>query len=142
MQHAHAAHNEHAGHAPALEESSPYSEHSEHSTHDRHAGHDPEAFRRRFWLSLLLTIPVVAFSEMVQDWLGYSLDRIPGHEWVAPVLGTAVFLYGGPVFLRGGWQELRWRQPGMMLLISLAISVAFASSVAAEAGLVVHLDFW
>ncbi|MGE0134097.1 MAG: heavy metal translocating P-type ATPase [Dehalococcoidia bacterium] len=120
----------------------PSEAHASHQEHNRHAGHDPEAFRRRFWLALLLTIPVVAFSTMVQDWLGYSLDRVPGHDWVAPVLGTAVFLYGGPVFLRGGWQELRWRQPGMMLLISLAISVAFASSVAAEAGLAVHLDFW
>ena len=112
-----------------------------HAGHDRHAGHDPEAFRRRFWLSLLLTIPTIAFSEMVQHWLNYSLDGVPGNEFVAPILGTVVFLYGGPVFLRGGWQELRWRQPGMMLLISLAISVAFASSAAAEMGWL-ELDFW
>lgn len=112
-----------------------------HEAHDRHAGHDPAAFRHKFWLSFLLTIPVVAFSEMVQDWFGYSLRSLPGHESVPATLGTVVFLYGGPVFLRGGWQELRWRQPGMMLLISLAISVAFAASVATEVGLL-HLDFW
>lgn len=114
---------------------------SEHEAHDKHAGHDPEAFRRLFWLSLALAIPTTLFSEMVQEWLGYSLTGFPGHDLVAPILGTAVFLYGGRVFLRGGWDEIRWRQPGMMLLISLAISVAFLSSVAGEFGLL-DLDFW
>jgi len=73
--------------------------------------------------------------------LGYSLSAVPGHTLVSPVLGSAVFLYGGRVFLKGGWDEIRLRQPGMMLLISLAIAVAFASSVAHEFGLV-DLDFW
>lgn len=109
--------------------------------HDKHAGHDPGAFRRLFWLSLALAIPTAIFSEMVQDWLGYPLTSVPGHRFVAPVLGTVVFLYGGRVFLRGGWDEIRWRQPGMMLLISLAISVAFLSSLAGEFGLI-DLDFW
>ena len=106
-----------------------------HTVHDKHEGHDPEAFRRRFWISLTLTIPVVLFSEMIQDWLGYSLDGIPGHNLVSPVLGTFVFIYGGNVFLVGGWRELRDRQPGMMLHISLAISVAFLASLASTAGL-------
>src|SRR5687767_6226694 len=75
----------HEGHAPS----------TRHAGHDKHEGHDPEAFRQRFWLCLVLTIPVVLFSEMVQDWFGYSLDGIPGHDWVSPVLGTFVFLYGG-----------------------------------------------
>ena len=109
--------------------------------HDKHAGHDPEAFRRLFWLSLVLTVPTVAFSQMVQDWFGYSLDAVPGHEFVAPVLGTVIFIYGGRVFLKGGWDEIRDRAPGMMLLISLAISVAFVASVANEFGLL-DLDFW
>ncbi|MEZ4481827.1 MAG: copper-translocating P-type ATPase [Dehalococcoidia bacterium] len=109
--------------------------------HDKHAGHDPEAFRRLFWLSLALTIPTVAFSQMVQEWLGYSLDAVPGHAFVAPVLGTIIFIYGGRVFLEGGWREIRERAPGMMLLISLAISVAFIASVANEFGLL-DLDFW
>src|SRR5262245_57750892 len=86
---------------------------STHAAHDRHEGHDPEMFRRRFWLSLALTIPVILFSEMVQDWLGYSLDAVPGSGLVSPVLGTVVFLYGGTVFLIGGWREVRDRQPGM-----------------------------
>lgn len=109
--------------------------------HDKHAGHDPEAFRRLFWLSLVLTVPTVAFSQMVQDWFGYSLDAVPGNAFVAPVLGTIIFIYGGRVFLKGGWDELRDRAPGMMLLISLAISVAFVASVASEFGLL-DLDFW
>jgi len=109
--------------------------------HDKHAGHDPEAFRRLFWLSLVLTIPVIAFSEMVQDWLNYSLSDVPGHMLVSPILGTIVFLYGGRVFLKGGWDEIRSRQPGMMLLISLAIAVAFGSSVAYELGWI-DLEFW
>lgn len=108
--------------------------------HDKHAGHDPEMFRRRFWLSLLLTIPIVLTSEMVMDWLGYSLD-FPGRSWIGPVLGTAVFFYGGWPFLVGGVRELRDRSPGMMLLISMAITVAYAASVATAAG-AFDLDFW
>lgn len=109
--------------------------------HDKHEGHDPEVFRRRFWLSLLLTIPVVVFSEMIQDWFGYSTASIPGDQFVAPILGTFVFIYGGHVFLVGAWREVRDRQPGMMLLISLAITVAFLASLATEAGWL-DLDFW
>ena len=109
--------------------------------HDRHAGHDPEVFRRKFWLTLAVSVPVIAFSESVQGWFGYSLDGVPGDRYVAPILGTFVFVYGGLVFLRGGWQEIRVRQPGMMLLIALAISVAFLSSAATEFGLV-DLEFW
>jgi Cu2+-exporting ATPase len=112
-----------------------------HACHDKHAGHDPEVFRRRFWLSLILTVPVVLFSEMVQDWFGYSLDGVPGHDLVAPVLGTFVFVYGGHVFLLGGWREVQDRQPGMMLLISLAITVAFLASLLTTLGLL-DLEFW
>src|SRR5687767_1219366 len=115
----------HSGHAPS----------TPHAAHDKHEGHDPEAFRQRFWLCLILTIPVVLFSELVQDWFGYSLGEIPGHDWVSPVLGTFVFVYGGRVFLVGGWREVLDRQPGMMLLISLAITVAFVASVASALGI-------
>jgi Cu2+-exporting ATPase len=78
---------------------------------------------------------------MIQDWLGYSLDGVPASDLVSPVLGTVVFIYGGHVFLIGGWREIRDRQPGMMLLISLAISVAFVASLASTAGLL-DLEFW
>jgi Cu2+-exporting ATPase len=112
----------------------------EHAGHDKHAGHDPEMFRRRFWLSLLLTLPIVFTSEMVMDWLGYSLD-FPGMSLVGPVLGSFVFFWGGQPFLAGGVAELRSRQPGMMLLISLAIVVAYVASIASSLELF-DLEFW
>jgi len=116
---------------------------------DHHAGHGGQGghadhaaqFRDRFWLSLALTVPVVVYSEMVQDWLGFTPPRFPGSTWVAPVLGTVVFLYGGRVFLEGGLAEARARQPGMMLLISLAILVGFGASAASALGLF-DLEFW
>ncbi|AXH93074.1 heavy metal translocating P-type ATPase [Micromonospora aurantiaca] len=108
--------------------------------HGAHAGHDPEQFRRRFWLSLALTVPIVATSHMVMDWFGYSLE-FPGVRWVGPVLGTVVFAYGGWPFLTGGLRELRERAPGMMLLISMAIVVAYLASAATSLGLF-DLDFW
>jgi Cu2+-exporting ATPase len=97
-------------------------------------------FRRKFWLSLALTVPIVAASHMVMDWFGYSLD-FPGIEWVGPVLGSFVFFYGGWPFLVGGVREIRDRAPGMMLLISMAITVAYVASLATSAG-VFDLDFW
>jgi Cu2+-exporting ATPase len=117
--------------------------HGDHAAHGGHAGHGDHArqFRDRFWLSLALTVPVVAYSEMVQDWLGFSPPRFPGSAWVAPVLGTVVFLYGGRPFLEGGLSEARSRQPGMMLLISLAILVGFGASAASALGLF-DLEFW
>ncbi len=113
-------------------------EHHQHA-HD-HADH-AEIFRRKFWVSFALTIPTVVYSAMVQDWLGYTAPRFSGHTLVAPLFGTAVFAYGGPVFLRGGWSELRSRQPGMMLLISMGLLVAFGASVATEFGWI-DVDLW
>jgi len=98
-------------------------------------------FRDRFWLSVLLTIPVLVWSEMVQDWLGFSAPTFPLSDRIPAILGTIVFVYGGTPFLRGGARELRDRQPGMMLLISLAILVAFVASVVSEFG-VLDLEFW
>jgi len=113
----------------------------DHAGHDKHAGHSVEMFRSRFWISLLLTIPVVLYSDMVQDWFNFSMPSFPGSNAIAPILGTVVFLYGGTVFLKGGLDEIRARTPGMMLLISLAISVAFLASAATTLGLL-DLDFW
>jgi Cu2+-exporting ATPase len=117
-----------------------HGDHQGHGVHDGHAGHDPDLFRRRFWLSLALTIPLVVTSEMVQDWFGYSLD-VPGIEVIAPVLGSIVFWWGGWPFLTGGVAELRARRPGMMLLISLAIIVAYAASLATSLDWF-DLEFW
>ncbi|MEV1133091.1 heavy metal translocating P-type ATPase [Rhodococcus coprophilus] len=100
-------------------------------------------FRRRFWVSLVLAIPVVLFSHMVAELLGYTMPDFPGAMWIPPVLGTAIFVYGGAPFLTGGWTELRSRRPGMMLLIAMAISVAFIASWITTLGLGgFDLDFW
>ncbi|MGE3356633.1 MAG: copper-translocating P-type ATPase [Acidimicrobiia bacterium] len=106
--------------------------------HD-HSGH-AQVFRRLFWWNLLLAMPVIMFSNMVQDWFGYRID-VSGSGLVAPIGGTIIFLWGGRPFLAGGLAELRARQPAMMLLIAVAITVAFASSLAASLG-VGELDFW
>ena len=91
-------------------------------------------FRDRFWLSLLLTIPVIVWSTDPQEWLGYTAPVFPGSEWIPPILGTLVFVYGGIPFLRGAVGELRDRTPGMMTLISLAILVSFVTSWASTLG--------
>jgi Cu2+-exporting ATPase len=115
--------------------------HMAHDTHGAHAGHDPDAFRRQFWVVLLLTIPVVAWSSEVQMWLGYAAPAFIGSDWIPPLLGTVIFLYGGRVFLNGARAELRDRLPGMMTLISLAIGVAFIASWAATIG-IFSVDVW
>jgi P-type Cu2+ transporter len=110
--------------------------------HGSHGGGDHAAmFRSRFWLTVALSVPVVFFSRMFQDLLGYEAPAFPGSRWIPAVLGTAIFLYGGWPFLSGAVGEVRSRQPGMMLLIGLAISVAFVASWATELG-AVDLDFW
>src|SRR5690606_40050385 len=69
--------------------------------HDAHAHHSPAMFRDRFWFSLLLSLPILYFSEQIQAWFGYRAIGFAGSEWVNPVLGTVLFLYGGLVFLQG-----------------------------------------
>lgn len=108
--------------------------------HGGHHGHHVEMFRTRFWWSLLLTVPLVVTSHMVMDWFGYELD-FPGIEWVGPILGTIVFLWGGQPFLAGGLEEAKARRPGMMLLIAMAITVAYVASMATSLDLF-DLDFW
>ena len=117
-----------------------HADHGGHGGHDKHAGHDPDMFRRRFWLSLVLTIPLVVTSEMVMDWFGYSLD-FWGMDLLGPILGSLVFWWGGWPFLAGGVAELRERQPGMMLLISMAIVVAYGASMATSLDWL-DLEFW
>ena len=107
----------------------------DHRSHDRHAGHSVAMFRDRFWLSFALTLPTVFLSPEVQHWLGYTAPSFLGSTLIPAILGTAVFLYGGLVFLRGAQSELADRKPGMMTLISLAIIVAFGTSLAATFGL-------
>jgi Cu2+-exporting ATPase len=99
-------------------------------------------FRDKFWLSLILTVPVVIWAAHIQMIFGYTAPEFPGSAWISPVLGTAIFLYGGLVFLKGAWRELRARLPGMMTLISLAISVAFIFSWVAQLGLIEADAIW
>ena len=137
------AHAPTGGHDPEGAHTSDHARHGAHAghgSHDGHVGHDPEMFRRLFWWNLFLAIPVIVFSEMIQEWFGYTLDAA-WTDWVAPVVGTAIFLWGGRPFLTGAVHEARNRQPGMMLLIALAITVAYGASLASSIGWG-ELDFW
>jgi Cu2+-exporting ATPase len=91
-------------------------------------------FRDKFWISLALTIPTLLWGHMLQRAFGYQAPMFPGAMWIAPVFGTAVFLYGGSVFIQGAISELKDRVPGMMTLIALAISVAFVFSAVVTIG--------
>lgn len=126
------SHNEHQSHH----------DHDGSTGHDKHAGHSPEMFRDKFWISLILTIPVVIWSAHIEELLGYRAPVFPGSAWIPPLLGTGVFLYGGWVFVRSAIQELRSRLPGMMTLISLAIVVAFVFSWTVLLKLVVADALW
>ena len=124
-----------------------HAEHGGHSNHAAHAGHGDHGdhaamFRSRFWVALVLTVPILVWAESLQHWLGYTAPVFPGSDLIAPVLGTVVFAYGGWPFLTGAVSELRARQPGMMLLVGMAISVAFASSLATTVGVLDLVDFW
>src|SRR5215469_15358956 len=111
------------------------------ATHMGHAGHSVAMFRDKFWLSFALTIPVVFLSGDVQHWLGYTIPSFPGSTLLVPLLGTIIFFYGGLVFIRGAWTEITDRKPGMMTLISLGITVAFATSLAGTFGLF-KIEVW
>src|SRR3990167_3011733 len=97
---------------------------------DKHAGHSANMFRDRFWWSLILTIPVVLFSPTIQDILNFRLPEFPGSNWIAPVLGSIIFFYGGWVFIKSAIGEIRARLPGMMTLIAIAIVAAYVYSLA------------
>ena len=122
--------------------------HSDHAAEHGHAGHGGHGdhvaqFRRLFWTMLVLAVPTVALSGMFAMILGYAVPDFPGSQWVSPVLGTVMYLWGGRPFLTGAISEIRSRTPGMMLLIGLAITVAFISSWGASLGALPHnLDFW
>jgi Cu2+-exporting ATPase len=99
-------------------------------------------FRDRLWVSLALTVPILYFSTQIQEWFGYQAFTFAGDAWLSPILATVLFFYAGIVFLRGGYRELRDRVPGMMVLISLAISVAYGYSVAVSLGLDGKPFYW
>ncbi len=145
----HAAHENH-GDAPTTTHDHTAMSHDhgaspEHGGHGGHGGHGDHVgqFRRLFWIMLILAVPVVGFSMMFSMLLGYPLPDAAWVGWVSPVLGTVMYVWGGAPFLTGAVSEIRARRPGMMLLIALAITVAFVASWGAGLGLLHHeLDFW
>ena len=124
-----------------VEVDDPHMQHGGDEGHDKHAGHSPGMFKQKFWLSLLLTIPTLAFSHTVQSWFGFHWV-FPGSEYIPAAFGLIIFFYGGLVFLKGAKDELTDKQPGMMTLISMAITVAFGYSLASTLGWVQGMDFW
>ncbi|MCB0252310.1 MAG: copper-translocating P-type ATPase [Anaerolineae bacterium] len=126
--------DEHAGHAMDSGSTTEHSSHGEHGGHGMHkadhTGHEI-MFRNRFWISLALSVPVLLYSPMLQQWFNFSMPEFPGSSWIAPIFAALVFVIGGVPFLRMAVPELRNRQPGMMTLISLAIAVSFFYSLAA-----------
>lgn len=116
-------------------------QHNHSSNHQGHSGHDPAIFKRRFFISLILTLPILYFSSQFQQWFGYSAIEFPGANWINPVLGTIIYFYGGWVFLKGAWHEFH-SKIGMMTLIALAITVAFIYSLAVSLGLPGKPFYW
>ncbi|MFC4626921.1 heavy metal translocating P-type ATPase [Promicromonospora alba] len=145
---AHEVHDEHASHRgddAGLKEHAGHAGHAGHADHAGHTGHGDHVgqFRRLFWIMLVLAVPVVAFSDMFAMLLGYMLPDTTLVNAISPLLGTVMYAWGGRPFLTGAVDELRSRKPGMMLLIGLAITVAFVASLGASLGLLDHqLDFW
>lgn len=102
----------------------------EHRSHDQHAGHRTEDFLRKFLVTLVLTIPIIVYSDLPGLFVGWTAPLFPGSTYLPAVLGTVIFFYGGLVFLKGAWREIQNRLPGMMTLIALAISAAYLYSMA------------
>ena len=146
---AHAGHADHGAHAGGADHGGG---HTDHAGHDAHAGHSSHAgghsghvarFRRLFWIMLVLAVPVIGFNDMFAHLVGYHLPAAAFIGWISPVLGTVMSLWGGWPFLTGAVSEIRQRKPGMMLLIGLAITVAFLASMGSSLGLLdAQLDFW
>ncbi|MCJ0895246.1 heavy metal translocating P-type ATPase [Rhodococcus sp. IEGM 1343] len=136
-----------SGHSTAPSGHGGHTDHSGHAGHggSGHAGHGDHVgmFRRLFWIMLVLAVPVIFASGMFAMLVGYSLPDASWIGWISPVLGTVMFVWGGSPFLTGAVSEIRSRAPGMMLLIALAITVAFLASMGASLGVLDHqLDFW
>ncbi|HEY0607193.1 MAG TPA: heavy metal translocating P-type ATPase [Herpetosiphonaceae bacterium] len=116
--------------------------HTSHADHSGHAGHSETMFKRPFWISLILTIPVLIYAHLFQELLGYTAPQFPGSDYLPFVLGSIIYWYGGWIFLSSAIGELKNRAPGMMTLVALAISTAYFYSVAVTFGLVAGMDFY
>lgn len=120
--------------------------HEDHKTeeqdYDKHAGHSLAAFARKFWISLILTIPVVLYSELPEKIFGFRAPQFGGSQYLPLILGTIIFFYGGWIFIASAYRELKAKLPGMMTLISLAISAAYFYSIYAVLTANPHTLFW
>ncbi|ELZ79624.1 copper-translocating P-type ATPase [Haloferax larsenii JCM 13917] len=134
------SHEQHAGHEGDGHDHDSHEGHGE-GHGGMHEGHE-QMFRRRFFVSTLLSVPVLLYSEMLQEWLGFSVPSFPGSEWINPVFAVIVFAYGGIPFLQMAVPELKDRSPGMMTLISMAITVAFVYSLASVVFPTQSAFFW
>lgn len=132
----HATHNSHSHEKPR-----DHGGHDGGGGHDKHAGHSPAMFKNRFFVCLVLSIPILYFSLPFQTWFSYQAIQFPGSTWVNPILSIVVYFYGGWVFIQGAWREMKGKV-GMMTLISLAITVAFVYSLAVTLGLEGEPFFW
>ncbi|TKK66300.1 copper-translocating P-type ATPase [Ilyomonas limi] len=152
--HQHHQHNEHAEASTAAMKQEAQQHSNEHhhtmeqegkaaegNMHDKHAGHHTEDFLNRFWICLLLTIPVLLLSEMIQHWFNFHIN-FTGKNYVLLALGTIIYFYGGSPFLTGMVREIKYGNIGMMTLVALAISVAYVYSVAVAFGLQGMDFFW
>lgn len=133
MEHQHGNHEHHGHHTSSTD--------GGHGGHDKHAGHSPQMFKQRFFVSLLLTLPILYLEPHFQEWFNYQAIQFPGSAWVSPILSTVLYFYGGWVFIEGAWRELHSRI-GMMTLIALAITVAFVYSLAVTLGLQGMPFYW
>ena len=130
------SHEAHAHHG-----TTPSKDHPDSHVHDKHAGHHTEDFLKRFWICLVVTIPVLLLSHMIQQWLRFEI-RFAGDKYVLLALGSFIYFYGGMPFLKGMISEIRDRATGMMTLVALAISVAYIYSAAVIFGLRGMDFFW
>jgi P-type Cu2+ transporter len=133
MNHNHESHNNHNGH----------NGHKEHNAHQRHHEKMVVDFQRRFWISMILTVPVIVLAPMIQELLGVrEFLKFKGDLYILWGLSTVIFIYGGRPFFKGLFDELSKKRPGMMTLIGLAITVAYAYSSSVVFGLSGKVFFW
>jgi Cu2+-exporting ATPase len=145
-QHAHHNHDQQARQLEQAEVAAHSSEHAAHATHSPdhsgHAGHSAAMFARPFWISLILTIPVLVYAHLFQELFNYTAPRFSGVDYLPFVLGSLIYWYAGWIFLSSAASELKNRAPGMMTLVALAISTAYFYSVAVTFRLVEGMDFY
>lgn len=138
--HSHHGHHQHHDHKKHSHHSENHSHHS-HSGYDKHEGHHTHDFLKRFWVSLIITVPILLLSEMIQHWFGFTI-AFPGDKYVLLTLGTIIYIYGGMPFLKGMVGEIKAKAIGMMTLVAIAITVAYVYSVAVALGLKGMDFFW